>query len=142
LLGTILASYGVLQRSRIQGAPYFVPVFYQDPNGWAVEDISFDSGAHFCRHAWYRWQITSASAVDKFTVAYTPTAENPDCEPLHRTLVFDVTATGDRDGARTFSGTYRDPAWTVERTVCPGTISDWRTICGFTPNLGPPTPHP
>jgi hypothetical protein len=143
LTDQIEARFGALHRSAIEGLPNLVPLFYHHPDGWAVEDVSVDSGATWCRHAWYQWEVVEATSLDEFTVEYTPTYENPDCAPLGRPLVFDVARTGtDEAGRTTFGGEYTGIGWQVERTVCEGTIDDYADVCGVSSGLGMPTAEP
>jgi hypothetical protein len=135
--------FGALHRSAVEGLPDLVPLFYHHPDGWAVEDVSVDGGRSWCRHAWYRWEVVEATSLDDFTVEYTPTYENPDCAPLGRSLVFDVSRAGtDDEGRATFGGEYIGIGWQVERTVCEGTIDDYAEVCGVSSALGAPTAEP
>jgi hypothetical protein len=55
-----------LHRSTIAEVPRLVALFYHHPDGWAVEDTSLDDGATWCRHAWYRWDVTAVNAIDDY----------------------------------------------------------------------------
>jgi hypothetical protein len=133
---------GALHRSTIREVPGLVALFYHDPDGWAVEDTSFDEGATWCRHAWYRWELTDVVADDDFTVRYSPTAENPACAPLGEALVLHVTSRRTRDGRSVLTGEYVNAGLHAERTVCPGTIDDFADVCGESSGLGAPTEGP
>jgi hypothetical protein len=142
LRSRVRADLGALHRSTIREVPGLVALFYHHPEGWAVEDTSFDAGATWCRHAWYRWDVVETSAPDAFTIRYTPTSENPSCAPLGAPLVLDVRERTRRDGADVLVGEYRAGLLHNERTVCPGTLAEWRDVCGESSGLGPPTPVP
>ena len=138
----VRAQLGALHRSTIAEVPRLVALFYHHPDGWAVEDTSLDGGATWCRHAWYRWDITTANAVDDFTITYAPTTENPDCVPIGEPLVLHVSARAERDGEAQLTGTYQPGGLHATRTVCEGTIDDFDDVCGLYSGLGRPTAEP
>jgi hypothetical protein len=133
-------SFGALHRSTIAEIPGLIALFYHDPGGWAVEDVSLDNGATWCRHAWYTWQITDVVSEQDYRVNYTTTAE--DCAPLGP-LVLHVTGRSEGPDGVVLTGEYTTPAnLHVERTVCEGTIEDWDDVCGLSSGLGEPTAKP
>jgi hypothetical protein len=134
--------FGVLHRSTIAEVPDLVALFYHHPDGWAVEDTSLDRGATWYRHAWYGWEFDDVVAPDDFTVRYVPTVENPDCVPIGQPLVLHVTGRAERNGGLELSGEYQPGSLHTVRTVCPGTIDDWQSVCGASSGLGAPTAQP
>jgi hypothetical protein len=138
----VRAQLGSLHRSTIAEVPRLVALFYHHPDGWAVEDTSLDDGATWCRHAWYRWDVTAANATDDFKVSYAPTTENPDCVPVGQPLVLHITARREVAGQVQLTGEYQPGALHATRTICPGTIDDFDDVCGLRSGLGPPTARP
>jgi hypothetical protein len=138
----VRAQLGALHRSTIREVPGLVALFYHHPSGWAVEDTSLDDGETWCRHAWYRWNITEANAADDFTISYTPTTENPDCVPIGEPLVLHVSSRTQRDGLVQLTGDYQSGELHATRTICPGTIDDFEDVCGLRSGLDPPTGQP
>ncbi len=133
---------GSLHRSQIREIPDLVALFYHHPDGWAVEDVSLDRGATWCRHAWYRWEVIDAVARDNFSVDYQLSSENPACLPSGDGLVMHVTDRSTDSGLKVLAGEYTGLNLNFERTVCPGTIDDWADVCGESSDLGVPTPEP
>ena len=133
---------GEFHLSRISEIPDLRAVFHHNPDGWAVEDTSLDAGATWCRHAYYRWEITEATSEDEFVVTYTTTYENPDCYPLNQPLVLQVTAREQRGDVTVLQGVYTNAGLHVERTVCDESIADWPDVCGEELPLPEPTEDP
>jgi hypothetical protein len=130
---------GTLHRSRIREIPRLIALFYHSPGGWAVEDTTFDDGATWCRHAWYRYTVERVKGPRDFVVVYHPTKENPKCVPLGVDLRLHVTKRATEDGRTVFAGEYTGQKLHVERTVCECSLDDHDDVCGESSGLGAPT---